>query len=468
MRFWQRTGRPRRRSRPRSPPPPRYKQVEARRQSFLGVDWPLHLDATPDKLVKAGFYYIGPDRVKCGYCGGRLKNWQPRDSAIEEHLKHFPNCEFVQNIEKQTAVLSKNIRTETKGLNCVSSEELMRQHAEERAKSNAKEQWRKTVKVRYNRSVIKKAENRLKRKNSTLNTILEEIHATEKQEYMGTNQELNTEVPHAKSSDESLRSADEDKENIEPLDMEETVKKLQNELQMVEDEHDDLQSLMKNWQPRDSAIEEHLKHSPNCEFVQNIKKQTAVLSKNIRSKKKESTCVSSGELMRQHAKERAKSKDKELWRKTLKKMCYGRSVIKKAEKRLKQKNSTLSLNTVLEEIHVIEKEEYMGTNQESNTEIPDAESSDESLSSGDEDKENIEPLDAEEKVKKLQNELKMVEDERDDLQNLMLCKVCLVNRIDTLFLTCRHFSTCHECADRVRECPTCIQVILGTVDVFMD
>ena len=296
MSFRRRTGRPRRR--PRSPPPPRYKQVEARRQSFFGVDWPSHLDATPDKLVKAGFYYNGPpDHVKCGYCGGRLKNWRPRDSAIEEHLKHFPDCEFVQNIEKQTAVLSKNIRSKTKESNCVSSEELMRQHAEERVKTH-------------------------------------------------------------------------------------------------------------------------------------------------------------------------QSSAKELWRKTLKKMRYSRPVIRRAENRLRRKDSPLNLSAILEEIHVIEKEEYMGTNLESNANVPDTESSDEGLSSGDEHEENVEPSDVDETVK-LQNELRMVEVERDELQNLMICKICLVNRIDTLFLTCRHFATCHECADRVRDCPVCRQVILGTVDVFM-
>ena len=294
MSFRQRTGRPR--GRPRSPPPPQYKQVEARRQSFLGVDWPSHLDATPDKLVKAGFYYIGPpDIVKCGFCGGRLKNWQPRDSAIEEHLKHFPDCEFGQNIAKQSAVLSKNIRSKKKESNCVSSEDLMRQHAEERAKTH-------------------------------------------------------------------------------------------------------------------------------------------------------------------------QSSAKELWRKTLKKMRYSRSSIKKAENKLRQKNSPLNLDTILEEIHAIEKEEFMGTSLESNT---DTESSDEGLSSDDEDKENVEPLDVDTTVQKLQTELKMVKDERNELQSLMVCKICLVNRIDTLFLTCRHFSTCHECADRVRDCPICRQVILGTVDVFM-
>ena len=64
----------------------------------------------------------------------------------------------------------------------------------------------------------------------------------------------------------------------------------------------------------------------------------------------------------------------------------------------------------------------MGTNEESNSEVLDEESSDEGLSSGDEDEENVAPLDVDETVQKLQNELRIVEEERDDLQNLMLCK----------------------------------------------
>ena len=155
--------------RARSPAPQEYRSAEVRRQSFLGIDWPCHLDATPDKLTKAGFYYNGPpDRVKCAYCGGKLKNWQPRDSAIEEHINYFPDCEFVQNIEKQMAVLSKNIRSKTMQLDCVSSKELMRQHAEERTKTHQStpgELWRKTLKkMHYRSSIIKTAEHRLARK----------------------------------------------------------------------------------------------------------------------------------------------------------------------------------------------------------------------------------------------------------------------------------------------------------------
>ena len=75
-----------------SPPPPKYKQLEERTKTFLGVGWSQELSAQPAKLAKAGFYYVGPaDRVKCGYCGGKLKKWLPEDSPIEEHVKHFPH-----------------------------------------------------------------------------------------------------------------------------------------------------------------------------------------------------------------------------------------------------------------------------------------------------------------------------------------------------------------------------------------
>ena len=103
------------RRRPRSPVSPQYKQVETRRESFVGVDWPPHLNATPEKLANAGFYYVGPpDKVKCAYCGGQLRNWEPRESALGEHLKHFRHCEYARhiqriNIGKQTAAFTKHI-----------------------------------------------------------------------------------------------------------------------------------------------------------------------------------------------------------------------------------------------------------------------------------------------------------------------------------------------------------------------
>nr|O62640.1 RecName: Full=Putative inhibitor of apoptosis [Sus scrofa]AAC39171.1 putative inhibitor of apoptosis [Sus scrofa] len=59
--------------------------------------WPLTF-LSPADLAKAGFYYIGPgDRVACFACGGKLSNWEPKDDAMTEHLRHFPNCPFLGN-----------------------------------------------------------------------------------------------------------------------------------------------------------------------------------------------------------------------------------------------------------------------------------------------------------------------------------------------------------------------------------
>ncbi|XP_055970898.1 baculoviral IAP repeat-containing protein 2 [Sorex fumeus] len=59
--------------------------------------WPLTF-LSPSELARAGFYYIGPgDRVACFACGGTLSNWEPKDDAMSEHRRHFPDCPFLEN-----------------------------------------------------------------------------------------------------------------------------------------------------------------------------------------------------------------------------------------------------------------------------------------------------------------------------------------------------------------------------------
>lgn len=61
------------------------------------TNWPLTFLA-PTELAKAGFYYVGPgDKVACFACDGKLNNWEPKDNAMSEHRRHFPNCQFVSN-----------------------------------------------------------------------------------------------------------------------------------------------------------------------------------------------------------------------------------------------------------------------------------------------------------------------------------------------------------------------------------
>uniref|UniRef100_A0A665TW27 RING-type E3 ubiquitin transferase n=1 Tax=Echeneis naucrates TaxID=173247 RepID=A0A665TW27_ECHNA len=59
-------------------------------------NWPSEASVQPDVLARAGFFYTGHgDNVKCFYCDGGLRNWEPGDDPWQEHAKWFPRCEFL-------------------------------------------------------------------------------------------------------------------------------------------------------------------------------------------------------------------------------------------------------------------------------------------------------------------------------------------------------------------------------------
>ncbi|AWP09786.1 putative baculoviral IAP repeat-containing protein 7-like [Scophthalmus maximus] len=59
-------------------------------------NWPTEASVQPEVLARAGFFYTGHgDNVKCFYCDGGLRNWEPGDDPWQEHAKWFPRCEFL-------------------------------------------------------------------------------------------------------------------------------------------------------------------------------------------------------------------------------------------------------------------------------------------------------------------------------------------------------------------------------------
>ncbi|XP_037540741.1 baculoviral IAP repeat-containing protein 7 isoform X2 [Nematolebias whitei] len=59
-------------------------------------NWPAEASVQPDVLARAGFFYTGHgDNVKCFFCDGGLRNWEPGDDPWQEHAKWFPRCEFL-------------------------------------------------------------------------------------------------------------------------------------------------------------------------------------------------------------------------------------------------------------------------------------------------------------------------------------------------------------------------------------
>lgn len=54
----------------------------------------------------------------------------------------------------------------------------------------------------------------------------------------------------------------------------------------------------------------------------------------------------------------------------------------------------------------------------------------------------------------------------NELKDQTLCSICYEEKIQVVFLPCRHFFCCHTCASVFRNCPMCKQGIRDTVAVF--
>uniref|UniRef100_A0A3Q4BXJ3 RING-type E3 ubiquitin transferase n=1 Tax=Mola mola TaxID=94237 RepID=A0A3Q4BXJ3_MOLML len=95
-------------------------------------NWPTEASVQPDVLATAGFFYTGHgDNVKCFYCDGGLRNWEPGDDPWQEHAKWFPRCEFL--IQSRGQEYISNIQDAHFHLvKDASPEELLRQLQEER------------------------------------------------------------------------------------------------------------------------------------------------------------------------------------------------------------------------------------------------------------------------------------------------------------------------------------------------
>jgi len=79
---------------------PGYSTEQARLDSFK--EWPTHMTQKPLELSKSGFYYYGiKDMVKCFFCNGGLRNWDPADEPLIEHARWFPKCPYIRQLKGQ-------------------------------------------------------------------------------------------------------------------------------------------------------------------------------------------------------------------------------------------------------------------------------------------------------------------------------------------------------------------------------
>lgn len=52
------------------------------------------------------------------------------------------------------------------------------------------------------------------------------------------------------------------------------------------------------------------------------------------------------------------------------------------------------------------------------------------------------------------------------LKELNVCRVCMEQHIDTVFLPCGHLVCCATCSHALRNCPICRSLIRATVKAF--
>uniref|UniRef100_A0A673A8Z8 RING-type E3 ubiquitin transferase n=1 Tax=Sphaeramia orbicularis TaxID=375764 RepID=A0A673A8Z8_9TELE len=97
-------------------------------------NWPTDASVQPDVLARAGFFYTGHgDNVKCFFCDGGLRNWEPGDDPWQEHAKWFPRCEFlIQSRGQEYINIYSYVRFCWLTVKDPSPEELLRQLQEER------------------------------------------------------------------------------------------------------------------------------------------------------------------------------------------------------------------------------------------------------------------------------------------------------------------------------------------------
>ncbi|XP_060072845.1 E3 ubiquitin-protein ligase XIAP-like [Ylistrum balloti] len=82
---------------------PQYCDFEVRVASF--TDWPSQLRQQPRQMSKAGFFYLGiGDKVQCYWCGTVLKDWEPYDDPVLEHIRWSSTCSWMLIIKGENFI----------------------------------------------------------------------------------------------------------------------------------------------------------------------------------------------------------------------------------------------------------------------------------------------------------------------------------------------------------------------------
>ncbi|KAK0063289.1 death-associated inhibitor of apoptosis 1-like isoform X2 [Biomphalaria pfeifferi] len=60
-----------------------------------------------------------------------------------------------------------------------------------------------------------------------------------------------------------------------------------------------------------------------------------------------------------------------------------------------------------------------------------------------------------------------LQEKNNHLRQQLLCKICMGNDVEVVFLPCGHLVSCAECASAMKDCPVCRKFVRGTVRVYL-
>ena len=109
----------------RLPKYPAFTAFSDRLETFIVKAWPPGIIQKPQDIANAGMFYTGTsDYVICYYCGNGLYKWEPTDSVLFEHARHYPDCGYLNLIASNDNIEIRNL-SEKRDSICISIDKII-------------------------------------------------------------------------------------------------------------------------------------------------------------------------------------------------------------------------------------------------------------------------------------------------------------------------------------------------------
>ncbi|XP_076060628.1 putative inhibitor of apoptosis [Oratosquilla oratoria] len=393
---------------------------KVRRSTFL--NWSVSY-VSPDRLAKAGFFYLRTaDHVQCAFCKGIVGFWEEGDDPEQEHKKHFPHCALMNGTATGNVPLN------------VEDEELSEVY--------------KLIQDRHD-FIISSTKPRLSRSKYQFDWARRD--------------EKNKTIAHPQFNTTSERKR--------------TFKLWQQENGALLDKIAEagffwagLSDMVLcfhcngglfNWKAGDNPWKDHARFYPTCLFV-----RTAKGDDFIRQCQNESPTP---EVLQRNTKLTPDEIDllmKHPMAKRLLLMGLQETSVREAFRVALERDGLVprSVTDMLE--MVFDVEEDMRRNSQGMNVEPEPLSGIRVTDTAAMEADNIEEeekVDEAERLRVLKETLVVLKKEYEDEVNVLRCRTCQKEKVSVVFQPCGHFRLCTACAQPCSKCPSCDNVVRGTI-----